>query len=280
MALVALAFALLCASAAGLETRQCTGARVGEVRPTSAIIWTRLTVAVKRTSIGACPGAPGRIWLRYAPHKNASAAITTASFAVTNVTDYTHKFNLTALQPSTTYVYQVFTAGPKNETHLPVIGQFSTAALPNVSAPVTFTIWTCERWDYIDDKRYGNNIFPSMAKIAPNFTVNLGDLVYYDRDMPLATNASLARFHWQRLFSLSRTVAYFLRFPAYWQHDDHDVLADDASPASKPYGKLTWAQGLKIFKEQAPLDPTGAPYRTFAWGKDLQVRYLLLNSVV
>src|SRR5437868_648756 len=75
--------------AAPAECRQATGVKVGEVTPTSAIIWTRLTAYAERNKTGvsiigplkkdktvpvtvpieqlegACPPAPGRIRVRY-----------------------------------------------------------------------------------------------------------------------------------------------------------------------------------------------------------------------
>jgi alkaline phosphatase D len=86
----------LTALAAGSETHQATGIKVGEVTDTSAIIWTRLTasslrnnqgvvikgkidpnkpikVTVPLTELeGACPGAPGRVRVRYGTRESLS----------------------------------------------------------------------------------------------------------------------------------------------------------------------------------------------------------------
>jgi alkaline phosphatase D len=46
-------------------------------------------------------------------------------------------------------------------------------------------------------------------------------------------------------------------------------LKDDVYPAYGSYGELTFEDGLKIWKENAPV--RDKPYRTFRWGKDLQI---------
>jgi alkaline phosphatase D len=53
--------------------------------------------------------------------------------------------------------------------------------------------------------------------------------------------------------------------------DDHDVLSDDCWPGMDPdwMKPMTFAEGQKIFLEQVPMSEK--TYRTFRWGKGLQV---------
>jgi alkaline phosphatase D len=59
--------------------------------------------------------------------------------------------------------------------------------------------------------------------------------------------------------------------PSYFMKDDHDTWVNDAWPTmqSRFMGDFTFQQGVKIFPQQVPMgDKT---YRTFRWGKDLQI---------
>ena len=81
----------------------------------------------------------------------------------------------------------------------------------------------------------------------------------------------MARYHWQRIYSLPRLVDFHRQVPGYWEKDDHDTLSNDAWPTLKPRMMLplTWEQGLALFKEQVPMGEK--TYRTVRWGKGLQI---------
>jgi alkaline phosphatase D len=95
-----------------------------------------------------------------------------------------------------------------------------------------------------------------------------GDVVYYDSNEPRAVNTALARLHWERMFSLPRLMEAMRSTSTYWLKDDHDTLSDDCWPGMKD-GELTFAEGMRIFREQAPVGEKD--YRTVRWGRDLQV---------
>ncbi|MBJ7304127.1 MAG: alkaline phosphatase D family protein, partial [Gemmataceae bacterium] len=80
----------------------------------------------------------------------------------------------------------------------------------------------------------------------------------------------LARYHWQRMFSLPRLIDFNRQVGTYWLKDDHDTLNNDSGPESKSMGSFTFAEGQKIFRQQAPMGD-GLNYRTFRWGSDLQI---------
>jgi alkaline phosphatase D len=115
----------------------------------------------------------------------------------------------------------------------------------------------------------GHGIYPAMLELKPHFTMLTGDLVYYDNDPPYATTPRLARYHWERMFSLPRLIEFNRNVATYWLKDDHDTLNNDSWPGKKA-GELTFAEGQKIFRQQAPLSD-GPSYRTFRWGRDLQI---------
>jgi alkaline phosphatase D len=116
----------------------------------------------------------------------------------------------------------------------------------------------------------GHPIYPAMQALSPRFACLTGDLVYYDNDEPRAVTPALARYHWERMFSLPRLREFTRHVATYWLKDDHDTVNNDAWPG-RTQGTLTFEEGQKIFREQAPMLPDGPGYRTFRHGKDLQI---------
>jgi alkaline phosphatase D len=112
---------------------------------------------------------------------------------------------------------------------------------------------------------------PPIFSGYPEFVVETGDNVYYDRDNPRATTPDLCRLHWQRMFSLPILRDFLRQVPAYWQKDDHDSMFDDSYPGlDAPWiSPLTYEQGAAIFREQAPVGEK--LFRTFRWGKGVQI---------
>ncbi len=110
-----------------------------------------------------------------------------------------------------------------------------------------------------------------MEKLAPQFAVFAGNNVYYDNDPPLANTTESARYHWQRLYAMPRALAFFAKTPQYWMRGGHDTLCGDCWPGRSPdwMKPLTYAEGQRIFLEQTPVE--GKPYRTFRWGKGVQI---------
>ncbi len=290
---------LLPASAAlgapGAAAYQAMGTRVGEATDTSAIVWTRLTAAPTRLADGyvfqgrpqprkkgeppevtmpvdelegACPGIAGNVRLRYGVQPDLSDAQTTDWVNVSAAGDYIHQFELTGLQPNSTYYYESQAAFSEGSPQSTVRGQFETAPAAQSPSDFRFCVMTCQGYR---DRGHadGHGIYPSMQALQPKFTCLTGDLVYYDGDAPGAVSQRLARYHWERMFSLPRLVEFHRQVGTYWLKDDHDTLDNDAWPGQKA-GELTYAQGQEIFRQQAPLH-AGPSYRTYRWGRDLQV---------
>jgi alkaline phosphatase D len=265
------------------ETRQASGVKVGEVTDTSAIVWTRLTAAAKRNEPGvpfkdsagntsklegACPGAAGRVRLRYGTRVDLPDDAASPWVEVTETTDYSHQFHLAGLKPGTLHHYAVETAGSHGEPiHGVLRGTFETAPRRTAEVPITFCVLTCQGYHDIDHKD-GFHIYPAMAKLAPKFVAFTGDNVYYDNDEPQAKSAPLARYHWERMYSKPRHVELLKSVGTYWEKDDHDTLANDSWPGKK-VGDLTFEEGQRIFRRQVPMGET--IYRTFRWGKHLQI---------
>ena len=278
------------------ESRQATGVKVGEVSTDSAVIWTRLTAASARRADGlpyrgrpekdseaeiavvnpsdvegSAPGAPGRVRLRYDSNVNFFNPVVTEWMEVGPDDDFTHHFRLTGLEANTTYFYEVQTSNLEGTVqHKGLNGRFQTAPPPDQHESVTFTVVTGMAYRDTDDPE-GFKIYRSMLDLAPQFIVPTGDTIYYDSDQPLATSIDLARLHWNRMYSFPTLIRFHLSVPGYWEKDDHDSYHNDNWPGmSRDYmGTFSWEQGLQVYDEQVPM--SDLPYRTFRWGKGLQV---------
>lgn len=252
------------------------GVKIGEVTDTSAVLWTRLT---KDNEAGnrvnewkadspnwTVPGEEGQIRFTYWKDGIEDARTPTDWAEASSKDDFCHQVTLHNLLPATTYSFE---ANAKTSTgEASVQGKFTTAPSPEAEKPITFTVSTCQEFELRDDKENGHKIYRSMLALKPSFFIQTGDTLYYDRKEPLSKNMDLARYRWGRMYSLPFQKSFHQVIPSYWMHDDHDLLKNDCW-AGQTYGDLTWEDGLKIWHEQIP--QSEKPYRTFRWGKDLQI---------
>lgn len=274
---------------AAARMHQATGLKVGEVSPESAIVWMRLTKETERNRHGllrrgapapfakglrtselegSAPGLPGRVRVRYATDEALRRTVETDWVEVGPSTDFTHQFQLCGLKPATRYYYVAESSD--GQLHTPLRGTFRTAPAPDGAPEITFAMITCQRYATLDHAD-GYHIYESLRRLNPDFYVTAGDIVYYDTDDPRATTVELARYHWERMYSLPRHRRLALEVPGYWAKDDHDTLANDTwrgkpAPTMAP---LTWDDGLRLFREQVPMSEK--TYRTFKWGRALQI---------
>jgi alkaline phosphatase D len=220
----------------------------------------------------AAPGAPGQVHMRYAPTEsltgNEGPWVVTDWQDVDPDRDFIHQQKLTDLKPNTRYTLQVRGRSGRGVQPGPITtGSFKTAPAPDQAAPVVFTVSTGQAFNH-RDRPDGYNIYPAMRKLDPSFFVHTGDIVYYDK---LAKTLALARWHWQRTYSLPTNVDFHNNVASYFIKDDHDAHRNGAwahMPDDRMF-EFTWDQGLATFREQVPMgDKT---YRTIRWGKDLQI---------
>ncbi len=274
------------------------GIKIGEVTPNSAIIWSRCTAHAERNNDGepavgnpgprtpeyteeidanqlegSVEGVSGQLRLVWTTYEDWSNAQHTAWHSVDEATDFAHQFELPELSPATKYYVRVearAATGAEDRPTRSFAGSFTTAPAPNVWQDIRFGVITCQMYKDLDHAD-GFHIYPAMAELHLDFFVPAGDNVYYDNEKPRARTLELARYHWQRMFSLPRMVEFFRNHPAYWEKDDHDTRANDAWPSQRArwMSPFTWEQGLKTFREQVPMGEK--TFRTFRWGQGLQV---------
>ncbi|MEP0367353.1 MAG: alkaline phosphatase D family protein [Cyclobacteriaceae bacterium] len=179
--------------------------------------------------------------------------------------DFTASHLFSSLKPDTQYEVTIESKESGNK----VSGNFRTAPAKTVEKAIHFTTSTCQFFWSFDDSLRGFKTYDAMNRMNPDFFVQTGDYVYYDRKGPVADDIPKARHKWHAMDSWKSLVDFHLKVPMFMIKDDHDMLKDDISDKNAVYGKLTWNDGLKLWKENVPL--TGEPYRTFRWGKDLQI---------
>lgn len=297
------AAAAVCLTVQGVIAQGATAAelamgfRVGEVRQDSAVVWTRVTrfpqrhwdgyrepakveprtdeytpstIAIEDRE-GAAPGAPGEVRVVYSTRADLSEAVSTAWRAAEPEQDYAVHIPLAELLPGVRYYLKVEARdNDQSRVSASVSGSFATPAPADQWQDVRFAVLTCQSYWHLDH-RDGYHIYPAMQDMHLDFVAATGDTVYLDSDAPRARTVELARYHWQRMYSLPRLVEFHRRTPGYWEVDDHDALANDCWPGQDvPWMKpLTFADGIRIFREQNPApDPA---YRTVRWGEGLQI---------
>jgi len=299
-----------CSNGAWDGPYQATGIRIGEVTDNAAIVWTRLTGNPERvgseapmpevqyldsktgkltkkrkgrpdlapvfrfpenstidTIEGAAPGAPGEIRVLYKT-EGASDWKTTDWQRAKPQRDYTAQFKLRNLDADSECQVRVEArsiAGKKGQV---INGGFRTAPRADYTGRVLFTVSTGQAYPDQDVVGGGYKIYAEMLKLDPSFFVHTGDILYYDK---LAKTIALARWHWQRTYSLGTNVEFHRRVGSYFIKDDHDTWRNDCWPSmeNKFMGDFTFEQGQAVFLEQVPMGKR--TYRTFRWGKDVQI---------
>ncbi len=286
-----------------------TGMKIGEVTSGSAIIWTRLSQNKERvgeapipevlyrtdsgswvernsghrpdlpprvtfpegydiTNIeGAVPGEEGWVQLNYRKEGD-SDWVSNEWVQVNESTDFTVNMKLDGLDEDTDYEIELVSSPDGEIIGETIRGSFTTAPAADAQKAIVFTATTCISYDDIDSVGYGQKIYDEMEKLDPSFFVHLGDILYYD---DLGKTAELARWHWDRMYSLPAHVDFHKKVPSYFIKDDHDTWMDDSwqGKETRFMGDFTFEEGLRFYTEEVPVDsPT---YRTVRWGKDMQV---------
>lgn len=248
---------------------------VGDVTPTSAVVWTRGVadgdVAVEYAPLGRVSDAPlGRV--SEAPLGGERSR---AHMAVRAADDLTGKRRIERLLPATRYGYRLTAHG---ET---VDGEFVTAPTRDAEAAVTFA-WSgdlggqgvCRHPDT------GYPIFDVMARFRPDFFLFLGDTIYADArcsrrgDVPGSDFVATTLDGFRRKHRYNRADPAVQRFfrttSVYATWDDHEVRNDFAGPTEP-----LMAAGRRAFLDYWPITPPqeepGRLYRRVRWGARLEL---------
>jgi len=261
------------------------GVAVGEVTPSTAVVWARCE---RQSHVRVTVDEPGR------------PAVLSASAAAPPAHDYTAHVRLDGLRPETRYRYQVWCLDDPADTPDPaagVAGSFRTAPDDEHPAAVRF-IWggdvagqnTCR------DRTDGYLIFRTINDRAPDFFIGLGDMIYAD-DPCLPTG----RYGNQQIPGPAQPASDLPAFWSYWKYnrddealrqllaatpyygvwDDHEVLNDfdpqhdvGAVPPYPPDRHLL-PIGLQAFVDYNPfpdaVQTSHRLYRAVRWGRHVEL---------
>jgi len=232
---------------------------IGDVTPTSAVVWTRSV-------------APGEIGVEYGPIGGSRARTRVEARASD---DLTGKVRIERLLAATRYGYRVRAHGES------ATGEFVTAPAPDADGPASFG-WSGDLGGqgYCRHRETGYPIFDVLTGFRLDFFVFLGDTIYADSrcdrpgDVPgsdfIAT--TLEGFRDKHRYNRADPAVqrFFRTTSVYAIWDDHEVSNDFAGPAERlmPAGRRAFLEYWPIIP---PAEDPARLYRRVRWGARLEL---------
>jgi phosphodiesterase/alkaline phosphatase D-like protein len=260
------------------------GVSSGDVTKNSAILWARaksagtgLVQLKKGGKFGSCD-------LRDAPKKLKAKAA--------KGNDLTLQVKVKGLKPGHRYQYRWCMAGGRRSA----VGTFDTAPEPNQGRTIHFAISGDQDASPLPGTTtpYWNDfgVWRRIKKEENNFNILLGDTIYSDSEVPgvggvggTATSVAQKRAKY-RLNLEQKAWANVRGATSYYAHwDDHEFINDFSRAESRfpesdgtveVPGETLYANGVKAFRNYNPITYSKKEgiYRTFRWGKNLQLFFL------
>jgi len=286
---VASALLLAAGCASGPPPQMTHGVATGDVTDQGAVVWARAD-------------GPAELVVAFDEGLELRAPNSAAS-------DFTAQVTLEGLSPGREYSYRArFERSGRRSSE--VEGRFRTAPAPRDGVDeVRFIVGgDLGGHGYCRETEGGYRIFETMGTLSPDFFVANGDMIYADELCPAegpegrknvpgdfprvsaveidwADRAGLQEIFWKqwRYHRGDATFQAFLaRVPMYAQWDDHEVINDFGAPwpswpfASERQGFLNLVEtGRNAVLSYNPIARnSGEPrriYRSFRWGRDLEV---------
>ena len=257
------------------------GVSSGDVTSNSAILWakankagTGLVQLQKNGKFGGCD-------LSKAPKKLKAKA--------TKGNDRTLQVKVKGLKPGRKYRYRWCMAGGKRSA----VGTFDTAPASGKAKTIHFAITGDQDASPLPGTTppYWNDfgVWRRIKAENNNFNILLGDTIYSDSEVPgvggvAGTATSVAQKRAKYKLNLEQKAWANVRgATSYYAHwDDHEFINDFArSENSFPEGdgsvelsgETIYANGVKAFRNYNPItySQKNGIYRTFRWGKNLQL---------
>ena len=242
-----------CGGGGGPRLAFTQGVASGDVTPNSVVLWTRVD-------------QEGDVRVQVAKDEGFKELVVEGKQRSSADDDFVVKLGIEGLEPATRYYYRFL---PPSGEPSPV-GTFETAPDLGTAADVTFA--------YSGDTDAFYKPFNLLTKVRgdePAFFIYLGDTVYADytnTGLPAATTLDdyRQRYKINREDEPLRSLLASTSTYAIW--DDHEVKNDFAG---QDVDQAQMAAGRDAFLEYLPIrqDQTDANrlYRTFSWGKDVQL---------
>jgi alkaline phosphatase D len=206
--------------------------------------------------------------------------------------DLTVQAKVSKLKADTRYFYYFIQGRTRS-----AIGTFTTAPKPTAAKTIRFAVTgdtSGEKdtqgknfWNQFGAKNFAT--YRQMVKEKNDFNVNLGDTMYSDRTQRAPGRYALTvaekRSRYQEVLGYKNLPALRAAGAVYNQWDDHEFI-DDFGPQSEacdvgsPFNPQfvcsiasIRSAGVKAFREYMPVTWSAAKgtYRTFKWGKNLEV---------
>jgi alkaline phosphatase D len=260
------------------------GVSSGDVTSSSAILWAR----ANGTGTGLVQVKKGGGWgacdVKSAPKKLKAHA--------TNGNNRTLQTRVTGLKPGRKYKYRWCMSGGRRSA----VGTFDTAPAPNQAKTIRFAVSGDQDASPLPGTTtpYWNNfeVWRRIKKENNNFNVLMGDTIYSDSEVPgvggVAGTATSVAQKWAkyRLNLEQKPWANVRGATSYYAHwDDHEFINDFARSESvfpeeggkvEAPGETIYKNGVKAFRDYNPItySAQNGIYRTFRWGKNLQVFFL------
>jgi alkaline phosphatase D len=261
------------------------GVAAAEVRPTSALVWTRADKT-------------GPVRLEVSRSKSFRGATVRTPLIARAGTDRTVQARITKLRPGSRYYYRFRQGSNRSER-----GVFKTAPRPGANARVRFA-WTGDsdpvKSPYGTGLFFGTfGVFERMRREGNDFNVNLGDTIYSDTDSsqeytdPIALTVAQKRAKYRAILEAATLRRLRAGAGMYNHWDDHEFLNDFAigqtqyptrsgtQPGQPPRvitvdGRKLYRDGVKAFREYMPVSYSkrAGIYRSFRWGRNLEVFFL------
>jgi alkaline phosphatase D len=274
---------------AGGEVFHAQGELAAEATAHSVLLQSRLTAIAgpELAEDGDIPGAAGAAAFEWSESPAMENARRTEWLEAQAERDFIVRAELRDLKPGTSYYYRLVFGPTEAEAKPGPTRQFKT--LPSVDdiRPLSFCMGSCQNYAFfmhgkdgrgasatLEDRRLGYPSYAAMHKLAPDFFIGTGDIVYYDH--PAATAAKTLpelRKKWHQQARFPRLIEFFARTPAYWSKDDHDFRFNDADLRGSKLPMPT--TGIEVFREQLPMFPAGdqtsPTYRTHRVHQHLQL---------
>jgi phosphodiesterase/alkaline phosphatase D-like protein len=260
------------------------GVASGDVSTSSAILWARANkagTALVQLQEGG----------RFAPCDVAGAPKKLKVKAVKG-NDLTVQKKVGGLKPGRTYKYRWCMEGGRRSA----VGQFDTAPAPGQAKRIRFAVTGDQDAAPLPGTKtpYWNNfgVWRQIRAEENNFNVLLGDTIYSDSEVPgvggvAGTAVSVAQKWAKYRMNLAQKPWAAIRgATSYYAHwDDHEFINDFARSESvfpetggnvEKSGETIYKNGVKAFRAYNPItySAKNGIYRTFRWGKNLQVFFL------
>jgi len=276
--------ALAAAAQAGAPKGFKFGVSSGDVSSSSAILWARANKAGTALLQVSANGKFGPCDIASAPKNMKVKAV--------KGNDFTVQAKVNKLKAGRTYKYRWCMEGGK----VSAVGRFDTAPAANQAKTIRFAISGDQDASPLPGTKtpYWNNfeVLRRMQNEENNFNVLMGDTIYSDSEVPgvggvAGTAVSVAQKFAKYRLNLGQESWTNLRgATSYYAHwDDHEFINDFARSENvfpeeggnvEVSGETLYKNGVKAFRAYNPItySAKNGIYRTFRWGKNLQVFFL------